>query len=189
MLCEVECCYPVVIPAKSLDRSGLVPQSTIVTCLLKQLLNCKAAEECGYFLAVTNLKSIDNGKFNDSDKYLLFLVTFCCRTFLPVNGEVMLGVVQSIHRRGVFLKCGPMKYVYLSARKMPNYYYVDGKNPYFISDDLSRIENDVVIRFMVFGVRWTTKNQQVEREFMILATLEGDRLGPISLPGSDELGL
>lgn len=188
MLCDVECLFHAVVPAKDLDSNGSVHQSLIITRLLKQLSNVKVTEDLGYFLAVTELKSIGNAKFDDSSKYILFPVTFVCRTFLPVNGEIMLGVVRKVHSSGVFLKCGPMNYVYLSSQKMPNYYYVpNGKNPFFSSDNLSRIEKDVVVRFRVFALRWTSRKN--EREIMILATLEGDCLGPISLAGSDEMEL
>ncbi|KAA8548751.1 hypothetical protein F0562_000435 [Nyssa sinensis] len=189
MFIEVEYHVRVVIPAKNLDRNGLLARSSIVSCLLKYLLFWKATEEYGYFLAVTKLKSIGNQEFQESSRDILLPVAFSCRTFLPVNGEIMLGVVRAIATHGVFLKCGPMKYIFLSARKMPNYYYVGGKNPFFLSDDLSRIEYNVVIRFVVFAVRWTKKKWEIEREFMILASLEGDCLGPMSLSGSDEMDL
>lgn len=189
MLSEVECSCHVVVPLKDLDKNELVPQSLIITRLLKQMLNWKSTEEHGYFLAVTKLKSIGSGEVEDSSRYILFPIIFRCRMFLPMNGEIMLGVVYRINRYGVFLRSGPINCVYLSAQKMSNYYYVDEENPFFLSNDLSRIENDVVIRFMVFGKRWTLKNRFVEREFMILATLEGNCLGPIALPGYDGLAL
>ena len=74
----------------------------------------KSTEEHGYFLAVNELKSIGNGEFEEESKDLLFPVTFYCRTFLPVKGEIMFGVV--------FFSCGPMKCIYLSTQKMPNFY-------------------------------------------------------------------
>ncbi|XP_059650737.1 DNA-directed RNA polymerase V subunit 7-like [Cornus florida] len=189
MFCEVECQVYVRIPTENLDRNYLVPQRTILSCLLKSMLIWKATKEHGYFLAVTKLKSIGKGEFEESSRSIFFPVAFFFRTFLPANGEIMHGVVNVVHRRGVFLKCGPIKYVYLSVRKMPNYYYVGGENPHFIKDDLSRIEKDVVILFTVFAVRWTKKRGEIEREFMILASLEGNGLGPVSMAGYEELDL
>ncbi|KAL7177445.1 hypothetical protein ACSBR2_030746 [Camellia fascicularis] len=184
MFREMEIRGRMAIPTKSLDRNGVVPQSSVVTGLLKELLLIKSTEEHGYFLAITELKSIGNGEFEDESGEVLFSVTFHCRTFLPVNGEIMLVVVHKIHRRGVFLRCGPMKYIYLSVQKMPNFYYAQWKaQEIFISDDHSRIENDVVIRFVVFAVRWRKKHWDIERDFMILASLEDDCLGPVSLLG------
>ncbi|KAL6989815.1 hypothetical protein U1Q18_015565 [Sarracenia purpurea var. burkii] len=190
MFREMEIRGRVAIPTKSLDRNGLVAHSSVVSCLLKELLLMKSTEEHGYFLAVTGLKSIGNGVFEEESRDILFPVAFYCRTFLPVNGDIMLGIVHKIHTRGVFLRCGPMKYIYLSAQKMPNFYYVQWKTrEIFMNDDFSRIEKGVVIRFVVFATRWMKKHWDIEREFTILASIEGDCLGPVSLPGSGELGL
>ncbi|KVH91084.1 DNA-directed RNA polymerase IV subunit 7-like [Cynara cardunculus var. scolymus] len=184
MLCEVECLQHVAVPTKDVDTNGTVPTSSIVSSLLKQLKMCKALEEFGYFLGVTKLKNIGTGRINnESLKYIDFLVAFNCRTLLPVKGEVMVGIVHSINRFGVFLKSGPMKIVYLSTRKMPNYYYFveeEGK-PVFLSNDLSRIEKDVVIRFVVFATRW---NQRT-RDIRVLASIEGESLGPVTMAGFD----
>ncbi|XP_052189756.1 DNA-directed RNA polymerase V subunit 7-like [Diospyros lotus] len=192
MIQETEIHGRIAIPSKSLDRNGAIPLSSVVACLLKELLLIKSTEEHGYFLGITKLKSIGSGELEEKSNEILFPVAFYCRTFLPVVGEIMLGVVHKIHSRGVFLRCGPMKYIYLSAQKMPNFYYVRTKTQeIFMSDDLSRIEEDVVIRFMVFAMRWRKKHwdTDIEREFMILGCLEGDCLGPVSLSGSDELSL
>ncbi|KAK3009180.1 hypothetical protein RJ639_013520 [Escallonia herrerae] len=185
MLHEAECYYHVPIPAKDIDKNGKVALSSVATCLLKCVLELKADERCGYFLAVTKLKSIGKGYEFSGSCY--FRVDFNCRTFLPVDGEIMVGVVYAIRRSGAYLKCGPMNYVYLPARKMPGFHLVDGKNPHFLADNLSRIKNGVMIRCKVFAARWIEKIRHIEREFIILASLEGDGLGPISMPGYDKM--
>ncbi|GFY84994.1 hypothetical protein Acr_03g0017680 [Actinidia rufa] len=190
MFHEMEVRGRVAISTKSLDSNGVVSQSSVVARLLKELLLLKSTEEHGYFLVVTKLKSIGNGEFEEESSDICFPVSVECRTFLPVRGEIMLGVVHQVYRSGVFLQCGPMKFIYLSARKMPNFYPVRWKTQeVFMNDNLSRIENDVVIRFVVFSTRWRKKDWNIEREFMILASMEGDGLGPVSLPGSDALDL
>lgn len=189
MLCEVECLQHVAVLTKDVDTNGTVPTSSIVSSLLKQLKMCKALEEFGYFVGVTKLKTIGNAIINDESlKYIDFLVAFNCRTLLPVKGEVMIGIVHSINRFGVFLKSGPMKVVYLSTRKMPNYYYFveeeeeeEGKPVFLSNNDLSRIEKDVVIRFTVFATRW---NQRT-RDIRVLASIDGESLGPVTTAGFD----
>lgn len=184
MLDEVECSFYVEVPLTEVDEKKQVPQSLIVTRLLKLLLILKSTEEHGYFIAVKNLKRIGTGKFVDSLNYVVFPVWVRCRTFLPVRGEIMHGVVYKVFMNGVFLRMGPMRFIYLSNQKMPGYSYVhNDQNPFFVSNDQSRIELDVTIRFMVFGTRWTPRNNYVEREYMILASLEGDCLGPMALSG------
>jgi DNA-directed RNA polymerase-4/5 subunit 7 len=60
--------------------------------------------------------------------------------------------------------------------KMPDYRYVPGENPVFLNDKTSKIEKDVVVRFVVLGTKWL----EAEREFQALVSLEGDYLGPVS---------
>lgn len=189
MFGEVEFFVTVTILADSLDRNGLIPQRSIITCLLKDLLSLKASKDHGYFLAVTNLKSIGRGEVVNNSGDVLFPVVFNCRTFMPMKGEILLGIVHHTCRHGVLLRCGPVKYCFLSARKMPNYNYISEENPVFLSDGLARIENGVVVRFSVLDVRWIEKRWDMRRDFMMLASLVGDSLGPISLCGSDELDL
>ncbi|KAL3578085.1 hypothetical protein D5086_019589 [Populus alba] len=132
MFGEVEVCSTVRIIAENLDRNGLVPQRSIVTHLLKDLLSMKASKDHGYFLA---------------------------------------GVVHRTFRHGVLLRCGPVKYIFLSARKMPNYQYTSEENPVFLNDELARIENNVLVRFSVLDVRWIEKMWDMRRDFMMLASL------------------
>lgn len=185
MLRKVSGEHHIFVPVKSLDANGPVPKSLVVTYFLKQLSFWKAIEGFGYLLAVTKLKSIDNGKIDGMSKVVDFSVAFQCRTFLPVEGEVLVGVVRMVLTTGVFMKCGPANFIYLSVIKMPNYHYVPGEKPHFLSNDLSRIEKDVVVRFKVFATRW---NQQ-RREIDIIASLEGDGLGPVSLAGTEGVHL
>ncbi|KAL8263559.1 hypothetical protein R6Q59_021689 [Mikania micrantha] len=185
MLREVECIQQVVIPTKDIDTDGMVPTSLVVTNLLKRLAAYRALEGVGYFVGVTKLKTICKGKSNDSTKYTEFLVAFTCRTLLPIKGEVMIGIVHMITRFGVFLKSGPMELVYLSTQKMPNYYLVDEGKLLFLSNDLSRIEEGVVIRFMVLATRWSQRT----RDINVLASIEGDSLGPVATAGLDGFDL
>ena len=189
MFCEVELLRDVAVLAENLDRNGVVSQRSIITRLLEDLVNEKSSKDHGYFLAVTSLKNIGNGEVVDESGDIFFPVVFNCRTFLPSTGEILQGVVHYIFSHGVFLRCGPIKYAFLSARKMPNYHYVAGENPVFLSDELAKIDNDIVVRFVVIGVRWIEKRRLVKKEFVMLASLVGDSLGPISLSGSDEMDL
>ncbi|KAG6757392.1 hypothetical protein POTOM_037702 [Populus tomentosa] len=171
MFGEVEVCSTVRIIAENLDRNGLVSQRSIVTHLLKDLLSMKASKDHGYFLAVTNLKSIGKGEVVNKSGDVLFNVEFKCRTFMPMKGEILQGVVHRTFRHGVLLRCGPVKYIFLSARKMPNYQYTSEENPVFLNDELARIENNVLVRFSVLDVRWIEKMWDMRRDFMMLASL------------------
>ncbi|KAH0634209.1 DNA-directed RNA polymerase V subunit 7-like [Solanum tuberosum] len=186
MLCDFEVRLYVVVPMEDIKKSGELPGSIVIRRLFSQLTFLRATEDCGYFLKVTKVKSVGSGKLLDSSKYIMFPVTFHSRTFLPKTGEVLVGIVIEVCRHGVFLKCGPMNSIYLSVRKMPNYNYVSGENPFFICNDQSRIENEVAVRFVVYAMRWS---RTLVRKFDVLASIDGDSLGPVSLNGFDGLEL
>ncbi|KAF3456867.1 hypothetical protein FNV43_RR01521 [Rhamnella rubrinervis] len=189
MYCEVELVRDVPVLAENFKRDIPISQQSIITRLLEDLLREKASKDYGYFLAVTSLKRIGKGEVVDESGDVFFPIVFNCRTFLPLRGEILQGVVHQIFRLGVLLRCGPIKYAFLSARKMPGYKYVPGENPLFFSNELGKIETDVVVSFMVLDVRWIEKRGDIKMEFMMLASVDGDSLGPITLSGSDELDL
>ncbi|GAB2217664.1 hypothetical protein Droror1_Dr00000867 [Drosera rotundifolia] len=180
------------IPYEDLEN-GVVSHRSIITRLLKHLLDIKSFQHqhWGYLLSVTSLKWLDDIKAvpNPRDGSV-FHVAFTCRCFLPCKGEIMEGIVYNVHFLGVFLRCGPVKIIFLASRKMVGYQYHPGDKPAFMNENLSRIEKGVVVRFMVFAVKWAEqRNDDGVREFMVLASLEGDLLGPVALSGTDELDL
>ncbi|XWS08255.1 hypothetical protein CRYUN_Cryun41cG0064200 [Craigia yunnanensis] len=54
--------WNVIIPADSLDAKGLMLQKAIVVCRLDEFACKKATKDLGYFMAVTTLESIGEGR-------------------------------------------------------------------------------------------------------------------------------
>ncbi|GAB2280493.1 DNA-directed RNA polymerase V subunit 7 [Dionaea muscipula] len=168
--------WNVIIPAENLDAQGLMLQKSIVIRLLEDFAAKKATKDLGYFLALTTLEKIGEGKVRPQSGDVLFPIDFCCLTFKIMTGEILEGVVHKILKHGVFLRCGPVETIFLSAQKMPGYLYVHGdKNPMFISEKQTKIEKDITVRFFVIGTKWF----ESEREFKAVVSLEGDYLGPV----------
>ncbi|XP_050385465.1 DNA-directed RNA polymerase subunit 7-like protein [Argentina anserina] len=183
MFSEVELVRGVAVLAEKLDKdSPDTSKSVITTQLLKGLLKEKASKDHGYFLKVTALKKIGNGQISGDLRKMLFPVAFSCRTFIPRQGEILEGVVYQVHNLGVFIRCGPLKHGYLSARLMPNYHYAGGRNPFFYRGDLAKIEKEVVVRFRVLATRWIEKRREMRKEFVMIVSIVGDSLGPVCGP-------
>ena len=153
MYLKVQLPWNVIIPAENLDAKGLMLQRSIIVRLMENFATRKATKDLGYFLAVTTLESIGEGRVRQHTGDVLFPVVFSCITFKLFRGEILEGVVHKVLKHGVFLRCGPVENIYLSYLKMPDYRYVPGENPVFLSDKLSKIEK-VVIRFIVIGTKW-----------------------------------
>ncbi|GKU99699.1 hypothetical protein SLE2022_333550 [Rubroshorea leprosula] len=175
MFLKVQLPWNVIIPADSLDSEGLMLQRQIVIRLLNEFAVKKATKDHGYFLAVTTLESIGEGRVRQQTGDVLFPVVFSGITFKIFTGEILEGVVVKVLKHGVFLKCGPINNLYLSNLKMPDYNYFPGENPFFMNDKMSKIEKDVTIRFIVIGTKW----MEAEREVQALVSLDGDYLGPV----------
>lgn len=165
-----------VIPAENLDVKGLMLQKAIIIRLLDDFSSKKATKDLGYFVILTNLDKIGEGKVREHTGDVLFPVSFSCITFKIYRGEVIEGVVHKILKHGVFLRCGPIENLYLSNQKMKDYKYVAAENPLFMNDKTgSRIEKDVTLRCMVIGVKYL----EAEKEFQAVVGLDGDFLGPV----------
>lgn len=168
--------WNVIIPAENLDIEGLMLQKAIVVRLLEDFASKKATKNLGYFIAVSTMEKIGEGKVRQHTGDVLFPVDFSCITFNIFRGEILEGVVHKILKHGVFLRCGPTDKIYLSHQKMSDYKYVPGENPIFMNEKMSRIERDTVVRFIVVGARYV----EAEKEFQAVVSLDGDYLGPIS---------
>ncbi|XP_074284860.1 DNA-directed RNA polymerase V subunit 7-like [Silene latifolia] len=175
MFLKVQLPWNVTIPAEQLDEKGLVLQRAITLQLMDDFATKKATKELGYLLAVSTLDDIGEGRIRRQTGDVLFPICFNCITFKIFRGEILEGVVHRVLRHGVFLKCGPIETIFLSAQKMPDYQHVPGENPMFISEKQSKIEKDVVVRFSVIGTKWI----ESEREFQAVVSVDGDFLGPV----------
>ena len=176
MFLKVQLPWNVIIPAENLDAKGLMLQRSIVVRLLDDFAKKRATKDLGYYLAVSTLESIGEGKVRQQTGDVLFPVVFSGITFKIFKGEILEGAVHKVLKHGVLLRCGPIENIYLSSMKMLDYRYVPGENPVFLNDKTSKIEKDVVVRFVVLGTKWL----EAEREFQALVSLEGDYLGPVS---------
>ncbi|KAI5347918.1 hypothetical protein L3X38_000805 [Prunus dulcis] len=105
-------------------------QRSIVHHLLDDFAQRKAAKDVGYYVAVTSVDSIGDGR-------------------------VKQGTGEDVLRYGVFLQCGPAETVFLSNKNMPDYRYVRGDNPMFLNDKLSS-----VVRFVVIGTQWLPEKRE-----------------------------
>ena len=176
MFLKVELPWNVMIPAENMDAKGLMLKRTILIQLLEAFASKRATKELGYYLTVTSLDKIGEGKIREHTGEVMFPVVFSGMTFKIFKGEILEGVVHKVLRHGVFMRCGPVENVYLSHVKMPDYKYLPGENPIFMNEKMARIQVDTLVRFVVIGTKW----MEVEKEFQALASLEGDYLGPIS---------
>ncbi|VVA98672.1 unnamed protein product [Arabis nemorensis] len=174
MFIKVKLPGSVTIPAEDMDK-GLILQRAILIRLLNAFASKKATNDLGYFIALTTLEEIGEGKIREHTGEILFPVVFSGITFKLFRGEITRGVVHKVFKSGVLLRCGPCENIYLSNLKMTGYKYIPGESPIFVNENMSRIQIDSTVRFIVIATEW----KEAEREFFALASIEGDYLGPV----------
>ncbi|KAF8088974.1 hypothetical protein N665_0522s0003 [Sinapis alba] len=174
MFIKVKLPWNVMIPAEAMDPNGLMIQRAVLIRLLDAFASKKATKDLGYFIALKNLEEVGEGRIRETTGEIVFPVVFSGITFKMFKGEIVHGVVHKVHKSGVFLRCGPCENVYLSQYKMPGYDYVAQGNPLFMNHDMSRIQIGSTVRVIVLDIQW----KEAEKEFIALASLEGNNLGP-----------
>ncbi|XP_074381629.1 DNA-directed RNA polymerase V subunit 7-like [Apium graveolens] len=178
MFLKAQLQWNVIIPPENLDVEGLARQKAIIVRLLDEFSAKKATSALGYFLAVTTLDKIGEGKVRQHSGDVLFPVTFSCITYKAFAGEILEGEVHKVDEQGVLLRSGPLEHIYLSYLKhlrILGYSFVPGENPILLSEKSAKIEKGVKLRVMVTGVKY----MEAEREFYAVANINGDYLGPI----------
>ncbi|KAG0464469.1 hypothetical protein HPP92_020111 [Vanilla planifolia] len=173
---EVEMQGNVVVPPDQLDPKGLLLRKGIVLRLLEDIASRKASKEHGYYIAVTTLNSVSEGRVQELTGNVVFPVSFNCITLKPCKGEILMGTVDKVLRHGVFLKSGPIDNIFLSEKKMEDYKFNVVDEPMFVNDkQQSKMAKSSMVRYKVLGIKW----MEWDRGFQMLATLAGDFLGPI----------
>ncbi|KAH7521126.1 hypothetical protein FEM48_Zijuj07G0000100 [Ziziphus jujuba var. spinosa] len=94
MFLKVQLPWNVVIPAENLDAKGLMLQKAIVIRLMDEFATKKATKDLGYFLAVTTLDKVGEGKVRQNTGDVMFPVVFSGITFKLYRGEILEGVVH-----------------------------------------------------------------------------------------------
>jgi len=111
----------------------------------------------GYIICVTAMNEISQGKIRqDGSGLATYKVQYECVALRPFKEEVVDMVVDSVSKMGFFGKVGPMQ-VFVSNHLIPEEYEYNssGEAAYVSADASVRIEENVVVRVRVVGVRIT----------------------------------
>ncbi|XP_010488325.1 PREDICTED: DNA-directed RNA polymerase IV subunit 7-like [Camelina sativa] len=173
MFIKVKLPWDVLVPAEDMDTS-LMLKRAIVVRLLDAFVSKKATKKLGYFITPTILETVGEGKIKEQTGEAVFPVVFNGICFKMFKGEVLHGVVHKVHKLGVFLRSGSYETIYLSHLKMSGYEFIPGENSIFMDENMSRIEIGTRVRFVVLDTEW----REAERDFIALASIDEDNLGP-----------
>lgn len=101
MFFEVEMRRLVVVEPQELG-GHLHSQRAMLRRLLQDIESVGASEEHGYFVAVTTLEEVSEGKVRSGTGSVVFSVNFKCIVFRLVKNEVVEAEVTEVMSTGIF---------------------------------------------------------------------------------------
>ncbi|KAH0452733.1 hypothetical protein IEQ34_020032 [Dendrobium chrysotoxum] len=166
----------VAVPYHMIMSHDQTHQEIIFLDLYIKYTSKKASEENGYYIALAGINPVYEFRYDQDSNQVVFSTTFRYTIMKPCKGEILFGIVTEINRRGIILKSGPIKNIFLSKKRMGDYEFSLCNEPMFLKvKALPYMKRGTKVKFRVLNVEWF----QSEEEFNIQATIIGDYLGPI----------
>ncbi|BBN02944.1 hypothetical protein MPTK1_2g19500 [Marchantia polymorpha subsp. ruderalis] len=159
-------------------KSGLHIQRALLRKLLADFNKLKCSEKHGYYICVTTLEDISEGKIWEGKGCVAYKVRFRCLTYKPQKHEKVFAVVTGeLQEKGAMCSFGPIENMFLSTKLMKDQYTFVGasesKPVHFKGKDGSIIESGSVLRVEILGVKFNS----LTRAFDTVCSVSGDYLG------------
>ncbi|KAL3697049.1 hypothetical protein R1sor_011125 [Riccia sorocarpa] len=177
-------------------KSGLHIQRALLQKLLADFDKVKVSESHGYFICVTTVEEIGEGRLWEGKGYLAYKVRFRCLTFKPQKGEIGFAVVTGeFQEKGVMCSFGPIEQAFLSWKYLKDQFeLVAGKDrepAHYLGKDGSVIKTGSVIRAEIVDYKYHSGSC----EFTSVCKLKGiekraweDKSIPQTQPGGGDWG-
>jgi len=96
VLLEVEIQWDILIPPDQLDMKGLPLHKPVVLHLMEDVATRKSSNEHGFFIVVTSLNKIGEGRIRDLTDDILFPLTFKYPMQKPYKGEILVEAMAQL---------------------------------------------------------------------------------------------
>ncbi|OKY78223.1 MAG: DNA-directed RNA polymerase subunit E'/Rpb7 [Candidatus Methanohalarchaeum thermophilum] len=161
------------VPPKRLDEDV----DKVVKEMLEEKLEGRIDRELGMFIAVTDVKEVQEGKIVPSDAGVYYNAEFECINYKPQMQEIIEGEVVEVVDFGAFIGLGPMDALLHVSQITDDYVSHDEKNARLVGkeSDFSLTEGDYV-KARVIAV---SLNEQNPRDSKIGLTMRQPALHKI----------
>lgn len=165
----------VVEPQKLGD--ALHTQRAMIRRLLNDMDTERCSEEHGYYVTVTTLENVSEGRVRPSTGSVVFWVDFKCIVFRPIRNEVVEAEVTEVIYNGFLAACGPAR-IFVPRKQMDGFEFRAGPSLEFnkwreVTGNEIAVKS--LVRLKIVGVRWEPK----DRTIMTAGSLNGHHLGPV----------
>ncbi|MBI4177215.1 MAG: DNA-directed RNA polymerase [Candidatus Aenigmarchaeota archaeon] len=119
------------------SKLGMPIKSSVKQSLQEQLEGVMD-KEIGVIVAVTNVRSVGEGKLLPGDGSIHYVATFDVLAYYPMMYEIVSGEVIDITEFGAFVRMGPLDGLVHISQVMDDFVSYDGKNSMFLGKDSKR---------------------------------------------------
>lgn len=176
MFYEVELRRLVVVEPHELG-GPLHTQRAMLRRLIKDVQHDVGSEEHGFYVTVTTVEGVSEGKVRSGTGAVVFSVDFKCIVFNLTKNEVVEAEVTVVMQGGFFAACGP-HVVFVPKSEMTGFHFNQGPSPEFSTwrdSTGSVIGLKSALRLKVVARKWNPN----ERAFTAAGSLNGDLLGAL----------
>lgn len=133
---------------------GASVRSTVIDKLVAKVEG-KCFGDTGYVILVKSIKSISDGKTDDTYGHVQFVVVFLAVVFRPFRGEVLDAQISSVNKNGLYAQCGPLS-IYVSKHRLPSEFTFDPSyrgEPVYVSKQIGEyLKKNDIVRLRIDGL-------------------------------------
>ncbi len=157
------------------------PLEDIALSQLKSRYEGKVLREVGYIVAVLNVKVGREGKIVFGDGGTYHRAVFTMLAFMPLDGEVVEGVVENAREMGMLVRIGPILGFINKIHIMddPNIFFDASTKSYIGERTKRRVSVGDVVRARITGVSFTTPREGTDLLTRVTLTMRSPGLGKL----------
>lgn len=148
---------------------------------LKNRYEGRVLREVGYVVAVLNTKVSREGKIVFGDGGTYHKAVFTMLAFMPLDGEIVEGVVENVREMGMLVRIGPVLGFINKIHVLdePNIFFDASTKSYIGERTKRKVTVGDVVRARITGVSFTTPREGTELLLRVTLTMRMPGLGKL----------
>jgi len=160
------------------DEAGRRPLIEIATEQLKQKYEGKVIHNVGYVVLVYDVKVSKRGRVLFGDAATYHRAVFKALTYMPMEGEVVDGVVEDARDIGLFVRIGPIIGFVNKVHIMEDSVFFNREARAFVGEKTKRtVRVGDVVRARIVGVSFIVDRNTKQLALRVTMTMRGLGLG------------
>jgi DNA-directed RNA polymerase subunit E' len=157
------------------------PLEDIAIQQLRKKYESRVLRDVGYVVAVLSVRVEREGKIIFGDGGTYHKTSFTMLAFMPLNGEIVEGVVEGAREIGMFVRIGPIVGFINKVHVMdePDIFFDAAGRSYIGGRSKRRVGVGDIVRARITGVSLVTPRDSTSLTFRVIMTMRTPGLGKL----------